>query len=104
MKKSLYSGAKVYEIFSQLQRRGLAMFLGVKNGQPMIWMTERTPLCYAPISIATAKVVLDEIMIREFEGIDGDVLIGEVIDSLHLCQRRQPRRRTIALITSAEVM
>jgi len=100
MKKYPYSGEKVFEIFSQLHKRGLAMFLGYLNGQPMIWMDSRTPLAHAPISIATAKVLLDEILIREFEGIDGDVLIGEVLDAVVVRQR--PRRRTVALI--AEVM
>lgn len=99
MKKSLYSGAKVFEIFSQLQRRGLAMFLGIRNGEPMIWMTDRTPLCYAPISIATAKRVLDEVLIREFEGIDGEVLIGEGLDSLAVRHpRAQPRRQAVAML------
>lgn len=99
MKKSLYSGAKVFEIFSQLQRRGLAMFLGIRNGEPMIWMTDRTPLCYAPISIATAKRVLDEVLIREFEGIDGEVLIGEALDSLAVRRpRAQPRRQAVAML------
>lgn len=98
MKKYPYSGAKVFEIFSQLQRRGLAMFLGIQNGVPMIWMDLDTPLAAAPISIATAKVLLDEILIREFEGIDNEILIGEVLD--YIQPRRPVRRRTVALLTT----
>lgn len=97
MKKYPYNGAQVFEIFSQLHRRGLAMFLGYQNGRPMIWMDSRTPLAHAPISIGTAKVLLDEILIREFEGMDNEVLIGEVLDAVAVRQR--PRRRTVALIT-----
>lgn len=100
MKKYPYSGAKVFEIFSQLQRRGLAMFLGYQNGVPMIWMDMRSPLARAPISIATAATLLDEILIREFEGLDSEVLIGEVLDAVIIRQR--PRRRTVALL--AEVI
>lgn len=97
MKKYPYSGAKVFEIFSQLQRRGLAMFLGYQNGEPMIWMDMRSPLSRAPISIATAATLLDEILIREFEGLDDEVLVGEVLDAIII--RRRPRRRTVALLT-----
>ena len=100
MKKYPYSGAKIFEIFSQLQKRGLAMFLGYQNGEPMIWMDMRSPLARAPISIATAATLLDEILVREFEGMDDDVLIGEVVDAVII--RRQPRRRTVALL--AEVI
>lgn len=96
MKKCPYSGEKVFEVFSQLHQRGLAMFLGFRNGVPMIWMDSRTPLSKAPISIATAKVLLDEILVREFDGED-DMLIGEVLDELQL--RRPVRRRTVALLT-----
>ena len=100
MKKCPYSGAKVFEIFSQLQRRGLAMFLGYQNGEPKIWMTDRTPLCYAPISIPTAKAVLNEVLIREFEG-ETEVLIGEVLDSI---QCRYARRGRPAVALLMEVM
>ena len=83
MKKCLYSGARVYEIFSSLQRRGLAMFLGFQNGEPMIWMDLRSPLARSPISIATAEVILDEVLTRELEGCaEIEVLIGEVLDAL----------------------
>ena len=103
MKKYPYSGARVFEIFSQLQRRGLAMFLGYLNGEPMIWMDMRSPLSRAPISIATAATLLDEILWRELDGIDGEVLVGEVIDAIVIRQRPQrsqrPRRRTVALLT-----
>lgn len=94
MKKYPYSGAQVYEIFSQLQRRGLAMFLGFQRGEPMIWMDMRTPLARAPISIATAAILLDEIRNREFEG-DSEILIGEIMDCLPA--RKTPRRRTLLL-------
>lgn len=96
MKKYPYSGAKVFEIFSALQRRGLAMFLGYLNGEPMIWMDMRSPLSRSPISIATAAQLLDEILWRELEGIDGEVLVGEVLDAIVV--RRQPRRRAVVLI------
>lgn len=103
MKKYPYSGARVFEIFSQLQRRGLAMFLGYLNGEPMIWMDMRSPLSRAPISIATAATLLDEILWRELDGIDGEVLVGEVIDAIVIRQRSQRsqrlRRRTVALLT-----
>ena len=81
MRKCLYSGARVFEIFSSLQRRGLAMFLGYQNGEPMIWMDLRTPLARSPISIATAEVILDEVLTRELEG-EVEVLIGEVLEAL----------------------
>lgn len=99
MKKYPYSGAKVFEIFSALQRRGLAMFLGYQNGEPMIWMDMRSPLSRAPISIGTAAALLDEILWREFEGADSEVLVGEVLDALVIRSRpRQPRRRAVVLI------
>lgn len=85
MKKCPYSGAKVFEIFSSLQRRGLAMFLGFKNGEPMIWMDSKSPLSYAPISIATASVLLNEIRTRELEQAlhpEIEVLVAEVLDAL----------------------
>lgn len=85
MRKCLYSGARTYEIFSSLQRRGLAMFLGFQNGEPMIWMDLRTPLARSPISIATAEVILDEVLTRELEG-EVEVLIGEVLDMLPAVQ------------------
>ena len=81
MKKCPYSGARVFEIFSSLQRRGLAMFLGYQNGEPMIWMDLRTPLARSPISIATAEIILEEILTRELEG-EVEVLVGEVLDAL----------------------
>ena len=98
MKKYPYSAARIFEIFSQLHKRGLAMFLGYQNGQPMIWMDSSTPLARAPISIATANVLLNEILIRELEG-ENEVLIGDVLDDL--CAPRKPRanRRTVAMIT-----
>lgn len=106
MKKCLYSGARVYEIFSSLQRRGLAMFLGFQNGEPMIWMDLRSPLARSPISIATAEVILDEVLTRELEGCaDIEVLIGEVLDALpalRVSSRAavRPRRlREVTLIT-----
>ena len=93
MKKCLYSGARVFEIFSSLQRRGLAMFLGYQNGEPMIWMDLRTPFARSPISIATAEVILDEVLTRELEG-EVEVLIGEVLDMLPAVrtQNRPPVR------------
>ena len=93
MKKCLYSGARVFEIFSSLQRRGLAMFLGYQNGEPMIWMDLRTPLARSPISIATAEVILDEVLTRELEG-EVEVLIGEVLEALPAVriQHRPPAR------------
>ena len=97
MKKCPYSGARVYEIFSALQRRGLAMFLGFQNGTPMIWMDLRTPLARAPISIATAEVILEEILTRELEG-DVEVLIGEVLDALPVVRSPRPPQRRILLI------
>lgn len=105
MKKCLYSGARVYEIFSSLQRRGLAMFLGFQNGEPMIWMDLHSPLARSPISIATAEVILEEVLTRELEGVfEVEVLIGEVLDSLPAVRGRsrptaRPRRlREVALI------
>lgn len=99
MKKCLYSGARVYEIFSSLQRRGLAMFLGFQNGEPMIWMDLRSPLARAPISIATAEVVLDEVFTRELEGrVEAEVLIGEVLDALPALRCSRPIRRRVALL------
>ena len=93
MKKYPYSGARIFAIYSQLHKRGLAMFLGYQNGQPMIWMDSRTPLSRAPISIATASVLLDEILTRELEGgYDPEVLIGEVLDAIVPTRRSQPRR------------
>lgn len=101
-RKYIYSSAKIFEIYDQLHERGLAMFLGVLRGQPMIWMDGNTPLARAPISIATANVLLSEILRREAEGADEDILIGEVLDSFTARQQR-PRRRAVALI-SAEVL
>ena len=101
MKKCPYSGARVYEIFSALQRRGLAMFLGFKDGMPMIWMDLRTPLARSPISIATAEVILEEILTRELEG-EIEVLIGEVLDYLPVpCRPRRPQRRILLIGGSA---
>ena len=79
--KKLYSSARIFDIFSALQKRGLAMFLGYVDGEPRIWMDLRTPLARSPISIATAEVILDEILTRELEG-EIEVLIGEVLDML----------------------
>ena len=100
MRKCLYSGARVYEIFSSLQRRGLAMFLGFQNGEPMIWMDLRTPLARSPISIATAEVILDEVLTRELEG-EIEVLIGEVLDALpvmRVSSRATVRPRQLRLV------
>lgn len=95
MKKCLYSGARVYEIFSALQRRGLAMFLGFQNGEPMIWMDLRTPLARSPISIATAEVILEEVLTRELEG-EVEILIGEVLDALPAVRvSRMPSRAAV---------
>lgn len=95
MMKYPYSGARVFEIFSSLQRRGLAMFLGYQNGEPMIWMDLSTPLARSPISIATAEVILDEILTRELEG-EIEVLIGEVLDALPaLHPLRMPSRAAV---------
>lgn len=93
MKKYPYSAARIFEIFSQLHKRGLAMFLGYQNGQPMIWMDSSTPLARAPISIATANVLLNEILIRELEG------ENEVLDDLCAPRRSRANRRTVAMIT-----
>ena len=99
MRKCLYSGARVFEIFSSLQRRGLAMFLGYQNGEPMIWMDLRTPLARSPISIATAEVILDEVLTRELEG-EIEVLIGEVLEALPAVrvQHRPPVRQRPRLL------
>ena len=95
MKKCLYSGARVYEIFSALQRRGFAMFLGFQNGEPMIWMDLHTPLARSPISIATAEVILEEVLTRELEG-EVEILIGEVLDALPAVRvPRMPSRAAV---------
>ncbi len=57
------------------------MFLGYQNGEPMIWMDLKTPLARSPISIATAEIILEEILTRELEG-EVEILIGEVLDAL----------------------
>jgi hypothetical protein len=67
------------------------MFLGYQNGEPMIWMDPRTPLARSPISIATAEVILDEVLTRELEG-EVEVLIGEVLDTLPAVRCRRPAR------------
>lgn len=92
--RKLYSSARIFEIFTGLQRRGLAMFLGYLHGQPMIWMDMRSPLAGAPISIATAEVILDQVLTRELEG-EVEVLIGEVLDALALPVRRMPARAAV---------
>ena len=93
-----YSGAKMFEIFTALHRRGLAMFLGYQDGEPMIWLSERAVLTRAPVSIATADMILQDILDRELEG-RTEVLIGEVLDGL-VSQRKPQRARRVLLIGS----
>lgn len=85
MKKYPYSNERIMQIFVQLHKRKLAMFLGyLASGEPAIWMSYESGLAKAPISIATADMLLDEITTREldsaFRVASPEVLIGEILD------------------------
>lgn len=100
MKKFPYSDLEVYKIYRALHDRGLAMFLGIRDNEPVIWMSDRTPFTREPLSIATAAMILDEVLSRELdEAFTGpiEVLIGEVLDSIQY-RARPPRRRVALLI------
>lgn len=86
MKKYPYSNERIMQIFTQLHKRKLAMFLGyLRSGEPAIWMTYESGLAKAPISIATADMLLEEILTREldeaFRIATPEVLIGEILES-----------------------
>lgn len=100
MKKRVYSDAEVYKIFRALNRRKLAMFLGCIDDEPMIWLSDRTKLTRTPVSIATAEMILEEVLIRELEGPAAavEVLVGEVLDALQVRPQRRPRRPAPLLI------
>lgn len=101
MKKFPYSNEKIMQIFVQLHKRGLAMFLGyLRTGEPAIWMTYESGLAKSPISIATADMLLDEIYSREFDNAcrvaSPEVLIGEILEPENaiLCTARHMFKRT----------
>ena len=89
-RKFPFSDAEIYRIFRALHERKLAICLGFRGNEPMIWMSDRTAFTREPVSIATAAMILDEILCRELEE-DIEVLVGEVLDSLQI--RPQPRSR-----------
>ena len=96
MKKYPYSDERIMQIFVQLHKRKLAMFLGYRSdGSPAIWMSYESGLAKAPISIATANMLLDELISREldsaFKVASPEVLIGEILDGQTL-QRKRPGR------------
>ena len=100
MKKFPYTDLEVYRIYKALHERGLAMFLGIRNDEPVIWMSDRTLFTREPLTIATAAMILDEVLSRELdEAFTGpiEVLIGEVLDSIQY-RARPPRRRVALLI------
>lgn len=98
MKRYPYSDVEVYRIFRALHERRLALFLGFIDKEPMIWLTDRTPLTREPVTIATAAMILDEVLTRELEG-RTEVLVGEILDALiiPICQQRAPRRQPLLL-------
>ena len=86
MKKFLYSDKRIFQIFYQLHKRGLALFLGFNpaTGEPAIWMTDKSGLTKAAINIASAEAILDEITtleLEEFSNSRREVLIGEILET-----------------------
>ena len=79
-----YTGEQIWRIYTQLYKRGLAMFLGCLNGEPRIWMSCESRLSKVPVTIATAEQLLEAVLIRELEGLPiiPEVLVGEVLDSI----------------------
>lgn len=99
MKKFPYSNEKIMQIFVQLHKRKLAMFLGyLASGEPAIWMSYESGLAKAPISIATADMLLDEITSRELENAfrvaPPEILIGEILDDTPLTVQKNRLNRT----------
>ena len=97
MKRYPYTDEQTFRIFKALNRRGVAMFIGMAHGEPMIWL-DGTHMPYRkPITIATAEMLLDEITTRELEGYtDYDVLIGKVLDGKPDPRRCFPRIALVA--------
>lgn len=103
MKKSYpYTGEQIWRIYSQLHKRGLAMFLGCMQGEPRIWMTGETRLSKRPVTIATAEQLLEAVLVRELEGLPivPEVLVGEVLD--HITIRRPVVVRRVTLVPAIE--
>lgn len=103
MKKYPYSNEQIMTIFTQLHKRGLAMFVGFRpNGEPAIWMTCESGLAKSPISIATADMLLDELLSQELDNAFGDaspeVLIAEILNNADL--RHSPHGRRVVVLRS----
>ena len=102
MKKYPYTDLEVYRIFKALQQRGLAVFLGFRNKEPMIWMSDKTPWTREPLTIATAAMILDEILAREldiaFNDDEDEVVICEIFNRPVQWHARPPRRRVTLLL------
>lgn len=103
MKKYPYSNDQIMTIFTQLHKRGLAMFVGFRpNGEPAIWMTCESGLAKSPISIATADMLLDEILSQELDNAFGDtapeVLIAEILHNANL--QRTPHNQRVVVLRS----
>ena len=80
MKPTTYTDARIWSIFRELHRRGLAMTMGInrRTGAPMVWLTTKTGLDRAPVTIGTAERVLAAAL--EAERTRREVLIGEVVE------------------------
>lgn len=97
MKRYPYTDEQTFRIFKALNRRGLAMFLGMIRGEPMIWLDGARLPYRKPITIATAEMLLDEITTLELEGrTDYEVMVGEVLDGAPVRRRSLPRLALVA--------